>query len=54
MMLRPLRKLLAWGMISFLAAVTVAAAADLGEYQVKAGFLFNFAKFTEWPDSARS
>ena len=32
--------------------MTAASAADLGEYQVKAGFLFNFAKFTEWPDSA--
>jgi len=29
-----------------------AYAADLGEYQVKAGFLFNFAKFTEWPAEA--
>jgi hypothetical protein len=25
------------------------AEGDLGEYQVKAGFLINFAKFVEWP-----
>jgi YfiR/HmsC-like len=28
------------------------AAANSVEYQVKAGFLFNFAKFVEWPDAA--
>lgn len=28
------------------------AAAALGEYQVKAVFLFNFAHFVEWPESA--
>ncbi len=26
----------------------------LGEYQVKAAFLFNFAKFVEWPAGARA
>lgn len=54
MLIRLLRKLLACYVISFLAAVTAASAVDLGEYQVKAGFLFNFAKFTEWPANAWS
>ena len=27
----------------------IRAEGDLGEYQVKAGFLINFAKFVEWP-----
>ena len=48
------RKLLTWCLVGLVAAVTTATAADLGEYQVKAGFLFNFAKFTEWPDSTWS
>lgn len=30
------------------------AAGNSIEYQVKAGFLFNFAKFVEWPDSAQN
>jgi len=29
-----------------------AEAAVLGEYEVKAAFLFNFAQFVEWPDDA--
>jgi hypothetical protein len=29
--------------------VTAEAAQDLTEYQVKAAFLYNFAKFVEWP-----
>lgn len=36
----------------FLTAVLLAAAASegaLGEYEVKAAFLFNFGKFIEWP-----
>lgn len=28
------------------------SSAGLGEYQVKAAFLYNFTKFTEWPASA--
>jgi hypothetical protein len=36
-----------------LCSVTVAAAAQsASEYQVKAAFLFNFAKFVEWPADA--
>lgn len=30
------------------------AAANSMEYQVKAGFLFNFAKFVEWPDGIQN
>lgn len=29
------------------------AAAELGEYEVKAGYLFNFAKFVRWPGEAQ-
>ena len=28
-----------------------ASAADLSEYEVKAAFIYNFAKFTEWPSA---
>ncbi len=41
--------------ITILAAAAEPAAAQsetLGEYQVKAAFLYNFAKFVEWPVSA--
>lgn len=38
--------------LCFLAAVTQAQSAT--EYQVKAAFLFNFAKFVEWPADAFS
>lgn len=40
--------------ISLLLAGRCAAAGNALEYQVKAGFLFNFAKFVEWPDSAKT
>lgn len=36
------------------APLLVHADAPLGEYQVKAAFLLNFARFAEWPDSAFS
>ncbi len=48
-----------WGLLSFLIAACLAAghAPDAraqdgtpSEYQVKAAFLYNFAKFVEWPD----
>ena len=51
-MINPLAKLCAWWVIGGLAAATAAFAADLGEYQVKAGLVFNFVKFTEWPNNA--
>jgi len=35
-------------------AGTGARADDLAEYQVKAAFLYNFAKFVEWPERAFS
>jgi hypothetical protein len=40
--------------VVLVAAVEPAAAQSeaLGEYQVKAAFLYNFAKFVEWPASA--
>ena len=39
--------------LSLLPARILAAGSSL-EYQVKAGFLFNFAKFVDWPDSSRT
>lgn len=39
----------------WLAGALLAAAADnatLEEYQVKAAYLYNFTKFTDWPDNA--
>jgi hypothetical protein len=40
--------------LAFAAAAAPAAAPDAGpsEYQVKAAYLFNFAKFVEWPPQA--
>ena len=35
-----------------ISAPRVAAQSDLGEYDVKAAFLFNFAKFVDWPDAS--
>ena len=35
-----------------LAAPLAAQGGAAGEYQVKAAFLFNFAKFVEWPDGS--
>jgi hypothetical protein len=35
-----------------LAATAGPAPASMNEYAVKAAFLYNFAKFVEWPDSA--
>ena len=36
--------------IALLGAVLVSAApAEIDEYQVKAAFLYNFARFVEWP-----
>lgn len=32
--------------------LTLTSAADSKEYEVKAAFLYNFAKFTEWPENA--
>ena len=34
------------------AAVAAAAEVHAPEYEVKAAFLYNFAKFVEWPDEA--
>jgi len=49
--LGPCRKMFLLGLV--LCSVAVAAAAQsASEYQVKAAFLFNFAKFVEWPTEA--
>jgi hypothetical protein len=39
-------------MAAFLVAVATAAAGASPEYEVKAAFLLNFAKFVEWPTEA--
>jgi hypothetical protein len=46
--------ILGFGLLSalFLAGRARAATADELEYQVKAAFLYNFAKFVEWPEDA--
>lgn len=35
--------------LGFLCCVAPARAADLSEYGLKAAFIYNFARFTEWP-----
>ena len=48
------RVLWALGMVVFLLSGTRAQSPAAGEYQIKAAFLFNFAKFVEWPSSSFS
>ena len=52
------KRLFTFGRLSFLIALAVtlvlqnqAAAKEAGEYEVKAAFLYNFAKFIEWPSN---
>lgn len=52
-------RLLAIGRLAILITLAVvvppparAAAQELNEYQVKAAFLYNFARFVEWPNNA--
>jgi hypothetical protein len=42
----------ACGVMAFAAGLKSAKAGGPTEYQVKAAFLFNFVKFTDWPSSA--
>jgi hypothetical protein len=49
--LGPSRKMLLFRLVFCFVAVAVAAQ-SASEYQVKAAFLFNFAKFVEWPSDA--
>jgi YfiR/HmsC-like len=48
----PRRILWALGFAMLLLGRTRAQSPTAGEYQVKAAFLFNFAKFVEWPSSS--
>jgi len=48
------RVLWALGMVVLLLSGTRAQSPAAGEYQIKAAFLFNFAKFVEWPSSSFS
>jgi hypothetical protein len=50
---RPARQAVRWALLSGLVVLLVPAAQAVAqaatEYQVKAAFLYNFAKFVEWP-----
>ncbi len=50
----PWRLLSVLGAVMLLLGSTRAQATMAGEYQVKAAFLYNFAKFVEWPPSSFS
>lgn len=45
-----LGKILVFGFIALLFQTASARADSVAEYGVKAGFVYNFAKFVEWPD----
>lgn len=54
----PLRRLVASGRLSLVIALTVlflpgglVGAQEANEYEVKAAYLYNFARFVEWPDT---
>jgi len=49
---RPWRALVAVALAAWLPALPAVALDERGEYEVKAAFLFHFAKFVEWPQSA--
>lgn len=49
----PLRLLIAAAFMLALGPQAWAQSAGLTEYQVKAAFIFNFTKFTDWPESGR-
>ncbi len=50
----PMRVLWVLGVVVLFLSGTHAQSPTAGEYQVKAAFLFNFAKFVEWPPSSFS
>jgi hypothetical protein len=50
----PRRVLCVLGVVALFLSGTRAQSPSAGEYQVKAAFLFNFAKFVEWPPSSFS
>lgn len=49
---RPRRILWVMGAVALFLSGTRAQSPTAGEYQIKAAFLFNFAKFVEWPPSS--
>jgi hypothetical protein len=51
---KPRRVLWMLSMVVLLLSGTRAQSPTAGEYQVKAAFLYNFAKFVEWPSSSFS
>jgi len=52
--LRPLRHALLWLPCLILLGLPATGACEtsLGEYSLKAAFIYNFSKFVEWPESA--
>jgi hypothetical protein len=46
---RPLLLLVCFGLLCSFLATPAVAAEERSEYEVKAAFLFNFARFVEWP-----
>jgi hypothetical protein len=50
----PWRLLWSLSVVTLLLSATRAQSPTAGEYQVKAAFLYNFAKFVEWPPSSFS
>jgi hypothetical protein len=51
-MSRPRRVLGMLALVMLLLGIGYAQSSTAGEYQVKAAFLYNFAKFVEWPASS--
>jgi hypothetical protein len=47
---RPFRRMLAATALVAVALLSAARAAGVPEYELKAAFLYNFAKFVEWPE----
>ena len=41
-----------WGLTVLLCLFSSGAPADQAAYKIKAVFLFNFVKYTQWPDEA--
>jgi hypothetical protein len=48
----PWRDLCVFGVVLLLVSCTRAQSPNASEYEIKAAFLFNFAKFVEWPSSS--
>lgn len=52
MYMKTIKRLLLLVTILVTQAPVVAIAENISEYTIKAGFIYNFAKFTQWPDKS--